>query len=250
MIIDGYHCQIKDKQVKDAVIYIVLLISLEGKKEIGTWYIEFGKENRTDWMKIFNDLISRGLKRVLVIVSDDFPGLSEVIKTLFPNSDHQLCWLHFIRNTKRHMGKSDYKEFKDGIKKIMIGCQNFEQAIEEFNLLIEKYKKKYPYFIKKIEASKEKYFTFKKYPEEIRKYIYTTNACENINRQLEEKRIRTGGYFQSKELVDINFYLIWENLREGRWKKPVINLKANEYEILQLFNLRFGRKEVSQTQNS
>ena len=86
MIIDGYHCQIKDKQVKDAVIYIVLLISLEGKKEIGTWYIEFGKENRTDWMKIL----------------------------------------------------------KDGIKKIMIGCQNFEQAIEEFNLLIEKYKKKYP----------------------------------------------------------------------------------------------------------
>jgi len=59
---------------------------LEGKKEIGTWYIEFGKENRTDWMKIFNDVI----------------------------------------------------------KKIMIGCQNFEQAIEEFNLLIEKFKKKYP----------------------------------------------------------------------------------------------------------
>jgi putative transposase len=168
------------------------LITLEGKKEIGGWYIEFGKENRTDWMKIF----------------------------------------------------------KDGIKKIMIGCQNFEQAIEEFNLLIEKFKKKYPYFIKKIEANKEKYFTFKKYPEEIRKYIYTTNACENINRQLEEKRIRSGGYFQSKEVVDINFYLIWENLREGRWKNPVINLKANEYEILQLFNLRFGRKEVSQTQNS
>jgi len=90
MIIDGYHCQIKDKQVKDAVIYIVLLISLEGKKEIGGWYIEFGKENRTDWMKIFNDLITGGLKRVLVIVSDDFPGLSEVIKTLFPNSDREL----------------------------------------------------------------------------------------------------------------------------------------------------------------
>jgi hypothetical protein len=70
-----------------------------------------------------------------------------------------------------------------------------------------------------------------------------------MNRQLEEKRVRSGGYFQSKEVVDINFYLIWENLREGRWKKPVINLRANEYEILQLFNLRFGRKKLSQTQN-
>ena len=65
------------------------------------------------------------------------------------------------------------KIFNDGIKKIIIGWQNFKQAIEEFNLLIEKFKKKYPYFIKKIEA--------------------------------------------------------------------------NEYEILQLFNLRFGRREVNQT---
>ena len=53
MIIDGYHCQIKDKnRVKEAVIYVILLISLEGKKEIGGWYIEFGRENKTDWIKI------------------------------------------------------------------------------------------------------------------------------------------------------------------------------------------------------
>jgi len=249
MMIDGYHCQIKEKQVKDAVIYIILLIGLDGKKEIGGWYIEFGKENKTDWIKIFNDLISRGLKRVLIVVSDDFPGLSESIESIFPKSDHQLCWIHFIRNAKRNMGKNDYKEFKEGLKKIMVSCEEFEQAIEEFNKLIEKFKGKYPYFMKKIEKNKEKYFTFKKYPQEVRKHIYTTNACENINRQIENKRIASGGYFQSVEVVDINFYLIWENLVNGRWKKAVPNLKGNEYEIRQLFNLRFG-KEVSQTQNS
>ena len=79
MMIDGSRSQIKDKQVKDAVIYVILLIGLDGKKEIGTWYIEFGKENRTDWIKIFNDLISRGLKRVLIIVSDDFPQIALIV---------------------------------------------------------------------------------------------------------------------------------------------------------------------------
>ena len=93
MMIDGYHCQIKDKQLKDAVIYVILLIGLDGKKEIGGWYIEFGKENRTDWIKIFlakksvgsamycggNDLISRGLKRVLIIASDDFPQIALIV---------------------------------------------------------------------------------------------------------------------------------------------------------------------------
>ena len=249
MMIDGYHCQIKNKQVKDAVIYVILLIGLDGKKEIGGWYIEFGKENRTDWIRIFNDLISRGLKRVLIIVSDDFPGLSDSIESIFPKSDHQLCYVHLQRNIKRNMGKADYREFKEELKKIMIGCERFEEATESFSKLIEKFRKKYPYFMNKLEKNKERYFTFKKYPKEIQKYIYTTNACENINRQIEDRRIKCGGYFQSIEVVDMNFYLIWENLENGRWRKPIPNLKGNEYEIRQLFNLRFG-KEVNQTQKS
>jgi len=37
MMISGSKSQIKEKQLKE--------------KEIGGWYIEFGKENRTDWLK-------------------------------------------------------------------------------------------------------------------------------------------------------------------------------------------------------
>ncbi|MCD6408565.1 hypothetical protein J7L87_05910 [bacterium] len=43
----------KTRDLEDAVIYVILLIGLDGRKEIGGWYIEFGKENRTDWIKIF-----------------------------------------------------------------------------------------------------------------------------------------------------------------------------------------------------
>ena len=69
-------------------------------------------------------------------------------------------------------------------------------------------------------------------------HIYTTKGCENINRQLEERRIRSGGYYQTKEVVDMNFYLICEKLERGRWKRGVPNIKGIEYEIRQLFNLR------------
>jgi len=48
----------------------------------------------------------------------------------------------------------------------------------------------------------------------------------------------------------MNFYLLWENLENGRWRKPIPNLKGCEYEIRQLFNLRYSGKEASQTQNS
>jgi putative transposase len=45
---------------------------------------------------VLNDLIERGLKRVVIIVSDDFPGLSEAIKAIYPLAEHQLCYIHVV----------------------------------------------------------------------------------------------------------------------------------------------------------
>jgi transposase-like protein len=56
-------------------------------------------------------LIKRGVKRVMVIVSDDFPGLTQAIKALFPETDHQLCFVHMQRNINRNMSKQDAKKF-------------------------------------------------------------------------------------------------------------------------------------------
>ena len=96
LFIDAYHTQIKDEEtnrIKKAVIYNIVGIDMDGKKNLVSYYIYFGSESKEDWLQILNDLIKRGLKRVMVIVSDDFPGLSNAIKNLFPQTDHQLCFL-------------------------------------------------------------------------------------------------------------------------------------------------------------
>jgi transposase-like protein len=75
-------------KVKKATCYIVLDIDMECKKDIFGLYTFFGKENRTDWNNVFEDLINRGLKRVLVVVSDDFPGIIETVKAVYPYAEH------------------------------------------------------------------------------------------------------------------------------------------------------------------
>ena len=90
--IDAYHCMIKDtkdKRIKKSVIYTVLGVDKFANKSIIGFYQFFGHENKTTWMEVFQDLINRGLKRVLMFISDDFSGMSEAIKTLFPYSDIQ-----------------------------------------------------------------------------------------------------------------------------------------------------------------
>ena len=39
----------------------------KGKKDIFGVYIFFGKENKADWMKVFDDLITRGILRERVL---------------------------------------------------------------------------------------------------------------------------------------------------------------------------------------
>ena len=91
--IDAYHTQIKDPdthKVTKAAIYSVVGISLDGKKEIYGYYEHFGSETKEHWLTILNDLIKRGLKKILLIISDDFSGLSGAIDALFSKTDHQL----------------------------------------------------------------------------------------------------------------------------------------------------------------
>lgn len=243
IFIDAYHTQIKDEnnKIKKAVIYSIISIDLTGKKELCGFYSFFGSESKEDWLVIFNDLISRGLTRLLLVISDDFSGLKEAIKSLFPNSSHQLCYIHMQRNVRRNMEKNDAKEFNEELS-IIRKSKDKESAISKFENLcnLNKYKDKYKTFIKKLLLKKELYFNFLDYPKTIRKHIYTTNIIENFNSRIEVKRINSGGYFQSEKIVDIAIYLIANNLIQNRWKKSVPAFIEAEYEINQLFNLKFN----------
>ena len=242
IFIDAYHAQIKDDEnkIKKAVIYSIISIDLKGKKELCGFYTFFGSESKEDWLVIFNNLISRGLKRLALVISDDFSGLKEAISALFPRAKHQLCYIHMQRNIRRNMGKNDAKIFNEELSLIRKD-KDKKSALKRFENLCNEYRDKYQFYIEKLLAKKELYFNFIDFPEPIRKHIYTTNIVENFNSRIEVKRINSGGHFQSMKIVDIAIYVIGNNLHQNRWKNPIPAFKECEYEINQLFNLTFAK---------
>nr|WP_281340535.1 hypothetical protein [Sulfurihydrogenibium sp. YO3AOP1] len=68
---------------------------------------------------------------------------------------------------------------------------------------------------------------------------------ESVNSTIEKVRINLGGYFQSVDILEINLLIQRDNLKNGKWKKPIPAFKGVSYEILQLFNKKFS----IQTQN-
>ena len=191
--IDAYHCMIKDtkdKRIKKSVIYTVLGVDKFANKSIIGFYPFFGHENKTTWMEVFQDLINRGLKRVLMFISDDFSGMSEAIKTLFPYSDIQKCIVHLDRNLYRNMQKDDAKFVTKKLYEIKATCNTYQSGILLYQSdVLDKFKKKYPTFIKHLEKRKTEHMCFLKYPEAIRKHIYTTNPVESVHSSFEKMRI-------------------------------------------------------------
>lgn len=245
LFIDGYSTQIREKKgrIMKYCIYTVLGIDMEHfKKEVYGYYVFSGPETRQDWIKVFEDLIGRGLKRVLLVVSDDLSGLDNAISAIFEKTDHQLCFIHLQRNVRRHMSRKDAKEFNAKLKEIRVYSKDYEQAKDHLEELLEQYEEKYPTFIEYLDSKKEKYLSFIKYPEEIRKHIYTTNAVESFNALWDKIRMRLGGYFQSEQILGTNIMIQHENLLRGKWRKPQPAIAGCSYELNQMFRLRFEKE--------
>lgn len=244
--IDAYHCMIKDtkdKRIKKSVIYTVLGVDKFANKSIIGFYQFFGHENKTTWMEVFQDLINRGLKRVLMFISDDFSGMSEAIKTLFPYSDIQKCIVHLDRNLYRNMQKDDAKFVTKKLYEIKATCNTYQSGILLYQSdVLDKFKKKYPTFIKHLEKRKTEHMCFLKYPEAIRKHIYTTNPVESVHSSFEKMRIKKGGFFQSMDTLNVAIFIVSDKLNLT-WKKPIPMIKSKIYELNQMFNLKFYEEE-------
>jgi len=242
LYIDAYHCMVKDnkdKRVKKAVVYTVVGIDSNANKSLLGFYSFFGSENKSTWMDVFQDLINRGMKKVLMFICDDFNGISEAIKAYFPYSDIQKCTVHLSRNIYKHMKKEDASYVNKKIKEIKNYCDSYDKGLYIFeNEILDYFKDKYSTYIKYLDSKKEEFLSFLKYPEVIRKYINTTNAVESVHSTFEKQRLKRGGFFQSMDILNIALFIATDKLHKIWKANPLI--KAKRYELNQMFVAKFG----------
>ena len=120
VFIDAYHGKLRDEngKVVDVSIFVSLGIDMEGYKQILGFWVKQGKENKDFWIEVFQDMISRGMSKVAIFITDDFRGITSVIKRLFPNSDHQLCWVHMKRNLRKEFSGKGYSQMRRILDKV------------------------------------------------------------------------------------------------------------------------------------
>ena len=234
----------EDGKVKRMVMITAVGVNMEGMKEVLGCMIFEGNETIDKWREFILDLQNRGVRRVLLFVTDNFPGLTKLIRGLFPMAMHQLCIVHLIRNAKTHLKREDYRRFRREMAKIE-RSEDFDQAYTLFLELIEWLREKgYIHFSKELSRKAEHYVVFTKFPMEIRTRVKSTNASENLHKELEKIKQNGGGYFQSMRILEAKWGMYLRKLREGRWRRPEPRFKGALPELYRLFRSIYESGEV------
>ncbi len=176
-----YHVRSEGQIVKKAV-YIAIGINLEGKKSVlGMWVGE--NESAKFWASVLNNLKNRKVEDILIACTDNLTGFSEAIAAAFPKTDIQNCIIHQLRNSSKYVSYKDIKALMADLKRVYQAADE-QSALAALDDFAEIWDKKYPKISKSWRENWANLSTYFKFPEEVRRLIYTTNAIEGFNRQL------------------------------------------------------------------
>jgi transposase-like protein len=216
--LDAMFYKVKEEgRTQTRCVYNILGINKDGRKDVLGMYVSHS-EGANFWLGVINDLKQRGVNDILIACIDGLKGFDEAIGTIYPGTEIQSCIVHQIRNSLKYVASKDQKLFMSELKPVY-RADNETVALDELAKLKERWNKKYPMVIGSWENNWSKLSAYFKYPDGIRKLIYTTNTIEGYHRQI-RKVTKNKGVFTSDMALLKLIYLATERISR-KWTMPL-----------------------------
>lgn len=220
MFVDCIYVNIRhDYETINCPVYVILAYDLSGKKDIlGLWIDE--KESTNQWLKIFDEIKTRGVEDVLFISMDGLSGLEDGAHSIFPDTIIQRCIVHLIRNSVKYIPSKKRKDFCNHLR-LIYQAPNKKVALIEFEKFKEAWSKDYPGAVSVWERNWKHVEQLYDYTSAIRKTMYTTNAIESVNSSF--RKVTRKGVFPNDDAVLKVMYLRVLELYDKWIDRPLPN---------------------------
>jgi len=207
-----YHVRSEGQIIKKAV-YIAIGVNMDGRKDVlGMWVGE--NESAKFWAGVLNSLRNRGVEDILIACTDNLTGFSQAIEAVFPKTDIQNCIIHQLRNSSKYVSYKDIKSLMADLKKVYTAATE-EAALDALDSFAAAWDSKYPKISKSWYENWPNLSTYFKFPQELRKLIYTTNTIEGFNRQL-KKVTKAKSVFPTDDSLFKMLYLAMKDITK-KW---------------------------------
>lgn len=221
----------EDGVVRNKAVYLALGVLPDGTRDIlGLWIEQ--TEGAKFWMKVFNELKTRGTQDILIAVTDGLKGMEQSLNAVFPATTLQTCIVHLIRSSLDYANWKERRVVAAALKPIYTAptVEAALAALVEFEQ--GPWGQRYAPIAQAWRRAWDRVIPFFMFPPAIRKVIYTTNAIESINAQL-RRAVKTRGHFPSDEAATKLLWLVLRNVTEG-WGSATHDWKAamNQFAII------------------
>lgn len=232
----------EDAVVRNKAVYLALGVLPDGTRDILGLWIE-NTEGAKFWLKVFNDLKTRGVADILIAVTDGLKGIGEALGAVFPATTLQTCIVHLIRNSLDYASWRDRKLLAAALKPIYTAttADHAAQALDDFER--GPWGERYPTVVAAWRRAWDRVIPFFAFPPAVRRVIYTTNAIESIHSQL-RKIIKTRGHFPSDDAASKLLWLALRNITAD-WGRAAKEWREAMNQFAIAYGERFTRTAIS-----
>jgi putative transposase len=195
LFLDATYIPIKfENEIKKQALHLVVAINEFGHQEIIAYSIGF-RETNTLWGEVLDDITTRGVYEIDIVVTDGFVGINAVVQSRFPTAKIQRCTVHVLRNILDRVTLEDSPAVRGDFSSLFRNTDH-ESFNNQLNYLLVKYSK-YQDTLNKLFAD-ENITTYLDFPVLMHRTIRTTNRIESINQKI-KTRITFKQSFQSRK---------------------------------------------------
>lgn len=175
----------REGRVTSMAVLAAVGVRADGHREIMGFEVRVG-ERYILWRDFLEDLMSRGLRGVRLVVSDAHEGLKRAISEVFSGASWQRCRVHFMRSTLAHVSRR-YQPTVSALLKTIFAQPTPEEARKELRRVVDALRPKFPDVAALVEEAEDEVLTYMSFPEEHWSKLHSTNMLERLMRTIKTR---------------------------------------------------------------
>ena len=197
--LDATYIKARDNgRVTNHAVVVAYGVRETGEREIIG--IDIGpSEDGAFWTAFLRSLVSRGLKGVLLVVSDAHVGLINAVATILTGAGWQRCRVHFMRNALARVPKGAQSMVAASIRTIFAQPDK-DNARDQLRRVSDSLQSRFAKVSELLDGAEDDLLAFMDFPREHWRQLSTTNPLERVNREI-KRRTNVVGIFPNREAV-------------------------------------------------
>ena len=197
--LDAKYVKVRENgRVSNMALVIALGVRDTGEREVLGFDVG-PSEDGAFWTDFLRQLVARGLKGVLLVISDSHVGLQEAIRAVFSGASWQRCRVHFMRNLLAYVPKH-FQSMVAAAVRTVFAQPDQQAARRQLAVVVENLRQQFPRAARMLQDAEDDILAYMAFPTEHWRQLHSTNPLERLNREI-ARRTDVVGIFPNREAV-------------------------------------------------